>query len=138
MRVLVFILLAACSGGTLEIQLLPDCRSLRHDVTNDVLVIRDVKAWQSFIARQPSEQALRLRTLDIDFARESFLLACYMATSGSTRVRFEPAFRGDELVVEVQTRTPRGVIRNDVVFHRYAAVVNRPNLRATLAIEQQN
>lgn len=136
MRALVPVLLAACSGGAPEIQPLPDCRNLRADATNDVLVIHDVEAWQSFIARQSSEQALRLRTLDLDFARESFLLACYMASSGSTKVHFEPTFRGDELVVEVQTKTPRGVVRNDVVFYRYAAVVRRPNLRATLAVQR--
>ncbi|MHC4449780.1 MAG: hypothetical protein ACYS0E_06515 [Planctomycetota bacterium] len=134
MRVLILILLAACSGGAPEIRPIAEPHGLRYDAPDEVLLIQDPDSWQSFIARQPSEQALRLRALEIDFDRESFVCACYMATSGSTKVRFEPAFRGDELVVEVRTTTPRGDVRTDVVFHRYAAVINRPNLRATLEI----
>ena len=42
--------------------------------------------------------------------------------------------KGTDQFVEVRTRTPRGGVRNDVEFHRYAAVVSRPNLRATLAV----
>ncbi|MHC4849413.1 MAG: hypothetical protein ACYTEG_13280 [Planctomycetota bacterium] len=131
---MLLILLAGCSGGAPEIRPLPEPHGLRSDAPDEVLVIQDPDSWQSFLARQPSEQALRLRALEIDFARESFVCACFMATSGSTKVRFEPALRGDELVIEVRTTTPRGAVRTDVVFHRYAAIVRRPKLRATLVV----
>ncbi|MHC4953079.1 MAG: hypothetical protein ACYTGZ_04255, partial [Planctomycetota bacterium] len=99
-----------------------------------VFVVSNWEDWQAFLAHQPAEQALRLRALEIDFSRESFVLACHTETSGSTKVKFVPHFRDDVLVIEVRRATPRGPVRNDVVVHHYAAVVERPHLRAELEI----
>jgi len=135
-NLLLVALLLGCSGRPPAVRPLEHASGLQCGIGSGVLVIRDAESWQAFVARQPTEPALRLRDLSIDFARESFVLACHTATSGSTKVRFaEPAFEDGVLVIEARTSTPSGPVRADVVRHCYAAVVGRPAVRAALVVD---
>ena len=129
-------LLLGCSGRTPAVRPVEQARGLQGGIGSGVVVIRDAESWQAFVARQATESALRLRELSIDFERESFVLACHTATSGSTKVRFsEPTFEDGVLVIEARTSTPSGPVRADVVRHCYAAIVEQPALRAALVVD---
>jgi hypothetical protein len=115
-RVFWLVVLAACSA---EIRPLPT-RGL--EVPAGVTVIHDPGTWQAFIARQPAEPALRLRALEIDFARESFVLARLPepARFAAPRVR--------DGVVVIEARPDAG---GTLAF---AALVREPAVRARLVV----
>ena len=131
MRWWLAVLLLGCSHGGPAIRALDRTHGLACD--RPLLVVHDAEAWEAFLAQQPAEPALRLRQLEIDFARQTFVLARYTAASGSTLVRFAPRMDGDGVLrIEVRATTPSGNVRADVTVHRFAAVVEAPNVRAEL------
>lgn len=134
MRTLPLLLIAACTAAP-AIRPLDDARDLRYSGTTEVVAIRDVAVWEEFVGRQSTESALRLRTLSIDFARQTFVFACLMVTSGSTRVEFDAAFENGVLAVRARTRTPKGPVTTDIAFRGYAAVVERPGVEAVLYVD---
>jgi hypothetical protein len=99
----------------------------------ELVVVHDADAWERFLARQPAEPALRLRALDLDFDRQTFVLARYTAGSGATVVHFDARLSDDGVLrIVVRANTPSGIVRQDVVFHHFAAVLDRAGVRAEL------
>ena len=130
------ILLVACTAGEPAVRPVTNIRGLQAPFESGVTLVRDNDGWQDLLGRQHAEQAMRLRALEIDFTRETFVLAHHTATSGSTRVRFAaPRFEGNLLVIEAHTSTPSGPVRADMVTHCYAAVVAGRNFEAVLRID---
>ncbi|MHC4940031.1 MAG: hypothetical protein ACYTHK_13770 [Planctomycetota bacterium] len=133
MRVLPLLLLATCSTSPAIRPV--DATGLRGSGATEIVTIHGAEQWEEFLARQPTEPGLRLRQLTLDFERQSFVFACVMVTSGSTKVTFNGAMEDGDLTIEVRTRTPSGPVRADIRLHRYAAIVDARQVDAVLLVD---